>query len=218
MLVPPLTDFRDVRRPADISVGSDLGPTGHPAINLTGSGGAGGDTWITVYDATPAEDTSQNVFGNVSLSADVLIHSYNKKKGAGLLALFNEAADKAGLALVIYNSGGSDSLVLGTVNKATGQFTALTTVGLSGGILENVWYRLTMDVTVSGANVTVTGKVFRHATPADADSPLGTQVGTTLLTTRARPAGIDAAGEVGIAASAFSASVESSVANFTIRQ
>ena len=33
----------------------------------------------------------------VSLSADVLIHAYNNKKGAGLLALFNEAAGKAGL-------------------------------------------------------------------------------------------------------------------------
>ena len=33
-----------------------------------------------------------------------------------------------------------------------------------------------------------------------------------------RPAGVDAAGEAGIVASAFSASADSSVANFTIRQ
>jgi len=217
VLVPPLTDFRDVRRASDIATGPDLGETGHPAINLTGASGAGGDTWITVYDATPADDAAQNAFGNVSLSADVLIHSYNNKKGAGLLALFNEAAGKAGLALVIYDSGGSDSLVLGTVNKATGSFTALTTVALGSGIVENAWYRLTMDVAVSGSNVTVTGRVFRHAAPADADSPPGTQVGATLVTTRARPSGVDAAGEVGVVASSFSASVDSSVANLTIR-
>ena len=216
VIVPPLTDFRDVRRAADINAGLDLGGTGHPAINLSGSAGAGGDTWITVYDATPSDDTVQNTFGSVSLSADVLIHSYNNKKGAGLIALFNETTGKSGLALVFYDSGGSDSLVLGTVSKATGQFTALTSVSLSGGIIENVWYRLTMDVAVSGGNVTVTGKVFKHLTPTDADSPVGAQVGATLATTRARPAGVDATGEVGIAASAFSAAADSSVANLTI--
>ena len=63
--------------------------------------------------------------GNVSLTADVLIHSYNNRKAAGIVALFNEETDKKGLALVLYDSGNSDSLSLGTVNRATGQFTAL---------------------------------------------------------------------------------------------
>jgi hypothetical protein len=102
------------------------------------------------------------------------------------------------------------------VNKATGVFTALMTVSLGGNIVENTWYRLTMDVVVTGANVTVTGTVFRHTTPTDADSALGTQVGTTLSFTGARPAGVDATGEIGMAASAFGAMADSSVANFTI--
>ena len=179
-------------------------------------GRGGGDTWITAYDTTPADDTVKDLFGNVTLTADVLIHSYNNRKGAGLLALFNEDTGKKGLALVIYDSGNSDSLTLGTVNKATGVFTAVKTVSLGGNILENAWYRLTMDVVVTGANVTVTGKVFRHATPTDPNSALGAQVGTTLSFSGARPAGVDATGEIGMAAAAFGAMADSSVANFTI--
>jgi Na+/H+ antiporter NhaD/arsenite permease-like protein len=102
------------------------------------------------------------------------------------------------------------------VNKATGAFTALTTVSLGSNITENIWFRLTMDVTVTGANVTVTGKVFRHATPTDPASALGAQVGGTLTFNGARPAGIDATGEIGMVAAAVSAVVDSSVTNFTI--
>jgi hypothetical protein len=169
-----------------------------------------------VYDSTPADDTVQSTFGNVHLAGDVLFHLYNNKKGAGLLALFNEAAGKAGLALVVYDSGGSDSLVLGTVSKASGAFTALTTVSLGSGIVENAWYRLTMDVSVSGGSVTISGKVFRHSDPADPGSTPAAQVGSALNTTRALPPGVDPAGEVGVVASAFSATVDSSITNVTI--
>jgi len=89
-------------------------------------------------------------------------------------------------------------------------------VPLKNGIAENVWYRLTMDVEVSGDNVTVTGKVFRHTTPRDADSGLDGQVGSTLTFSGPRPAGVDATGEVGIIAAAVSAVVDSSVTNMTI--
>jgi hypothetical protein len=215
-VIPPLADFRDVRRPSDITPGSDLGGTGHTAMNFTGTAAGSGDTWITAYDTTPADDTVKDLFGNVSLTADVLTHTYNNKKGTGLLALFNEDPTKKGLALVIYDSGNSDALTLGTVNKSTGAFTALKTVSLGGAILENTWYRLAMDVVVSGSNVTVTGRVFQHATPTDPNSPLGAQLGITLTFSGARPAGVDATGEVGMAASAFGAMADSSVANFTI--
>jgi hypothetical protein len=211
-----LTDFRDVRRPPDINQGADLGGTGHQAINFTGSSGSAGDTWITVYDATPADDTVKNTYGSIILSADVLIHRYSNKKGAGLLALFNEGTGQKGLALVIYDSGNTDTLALGTVNKATGTFTALTTVSLGAGIAENAWYRLTMDVVVSGPNVVVTGKVFRHTTATDPNSAVDGQVGGTLSFSGARPAGVDATGEVGIVAQATSAVVDSSVTNFVI--
>ncbi len=185
-------------------------------MNFTGSAGSGGDTWITVYDTTPADDTVKNIYGNVGLFGDVLIHRYDNKKGAGLLALFNEGTGQKGLALEITNSGNTDSLVLGMVNKATGSFTALATVSLGSNVTENIWYRLTMDVVVSGGNVSVTGRVFRHTAPTDPNSGLGAQVGGTLTFSGPRPAGVDQTGQVGIVASASSAVVESSVTIFTI--
>lgn len=209
---PSLSSFRDDRRAPDINVGLDLGGTGETAINFTGTAGSGGDSWITVYEGTPVPTN----FGNVSLRADVQIHRFNNKKGAGLFALYNEVADKKGLALIIYNAGNTDTLVLNTLDQGNGKLVPIATTSLGAGILEDKWYRLEMDVVVSGANVTVTGKVFRHVDPSDADSGLDTQVGTTLSFAGARPAGVDATGEIGIVASAVSAVVDSSVTNFAI--
>ena len=214
-LVPPLASFRDVRRPADITVGPDVCGTGYPSINLKGSAVAAGDTWITVYDTTPADAVVMNTFGNTSSAADVLMRAYNNKKGAGLLALFNEGSGKKGLALVIYDNGNTDTLALGTVSKASGTFTVLKTASLANRIAECNWYRLTMDVVVSGSNVTVTGNVFRHATASNPNSAVGVSVGS-LSFTGPRPAGVDATGEVGIVGSAASAVEDSSVTNFTL--
>jgi hypothetical protein len=214
LLATSLADFRDVRRPADINVGPDVCGTGNSAINLTGSTGSAGDTWITVYDTTPADDTVQNTFGNVSLSADVIIRPFNNRKGAGLLALFNEGTAKKGLALLIYDAGNTDTLVLGTVSKANGTFTVLTKVALANRIQECAWYRLTMDVAVDGG-VTVTGNVFKHVTPTSPNSAVDGLVGT-LTFTGTLPTGVDTTGEVGIVGSAFSAVLDSSVTNFTI--
>jgi hypothetical protein len=130
-----LTDFRDVRQPNDITIGPDLGGTWHQALNFTGTAGAGGDTWITVYDRAP--NPPPVTFGSVSLSADVLIHPYNNKKGAGLLALYNEAPSMKGLALTLYGAGNTDSLVLATVDQA-GKLVTLKTVSLGAAIAENV--------------------------------------------------------------------------------
>jgi hypothetical protein len=185
-------------------------------MNFTGSAGSGGDAWITVYDTTPGTPDEGPVFGSVNLAADVLIQTYNNKKGAGLLALFNEDAGKTGLGLILYDSGNSDSLTLAAVDPATGKFTTLANVSLGGNIVENTWYRVTMSVTVSGGNVVIAGKVFRHATPSDPNSALGAQIGVTLNFNGARPAGVDAAGEVGMVGSGASTSINSSVANFTI--
>jgi hypothetical protein len=209
----PLSDFRDVRRVGDINVGSDLCGTGHQALNFTGGAGPASDTWITVYD--PAPNPPPIDFDSVSVRADVLIQTYNNSKGAGPLALFNEAVGKKGLALIISDQGNSDGLVLATVDQA-GKRTIVKAIGLDAGIKECAWYRVTMDVVVSGGNVAVTGKVFQHATPGDPDSALGPQVGGTLSFSGARPAGVDATGEVGIVAAATSTNVNSSVTNVVI--
>ena len=215
---PDLSDFRDVRRSTEIGVGSDLGDTHHEALNFTGSAGAAGDTWITVYD--PAVNPLPATFGTVRVTADVLIHAYNNKKGAGVLALYNEAPSKKGLALILYSAGNTDSLVLATVDQA-GKLVTLKTVGLGAAIVENTWYRVDMDVEVTGGLVSVLGAVFSHQTPANPDSALGPQVGAaldfpaTLLGVGAL-AGLDATGEVGVLSAAFAAANASSVTNVVI--
>jgi hypothetical protein len=220
IIEPPLTDFRDVRRPNDINIGTDLGGTGHQALNFTGTAGAGGDTWITVYDPNPPPGPA--TFGSVTLSADVLIHAYNNKKGAGLLALYNEATGKKGLALTLYDAGNTDTLVLATVDQ-TGKLVTLKTVSFGARIAENVWYRVIMVVSVEpGGRVNVEGYVLPHATPTNPNSaPLDFLVGVPLtfsgtLGTGAL-AGVDPTGEVGILAAAVAAANSSSVTNITIK-
>ena len=54
-------------------------PTWEEPDTTTGSTGSAGDTWLT--DDTP-DTPDQTIFtGSVSLSADVLIHPFNNKKG-----------------------------------------------------------------------------------------------------------------------------------------
>ena len=158
-------------------------------------------------------------FGSVSLSADVLIHTFNNKKGAGLLALYNEAPSKKGLALTLYSAGNTDTLVLATVDQA-GKLVTLKTVSLGAAIAENAWYRVSMEVTVDAGLVSVVGTVFRHETPTDPDSPLTTQVGLLLTFSATLGAGalvgVRATGEVGILSAAINAANGSSVTNILI--
>jgi len=204
--------FTAVRRAADINVGDDLGGTGHTALNFMGSAGAGGDTWIAAYNPTSPSPTT---FGNVSLSADVLIHQHNNAKGAGLLSLFNQATGKKGLAVIVYDAGASDSIAVATVDQA-GKLVTLSSAGLGSGIQTNTWYHVTMDVVVNGAAVSITGKVFKHKVPTDPNSEVDGQVGGAVTFSGPRPVGVDATGEVGILTSAFSALTDSSVVNFSV--
>src|SRR5262249_14363734 len=93
---PTKQSFRSVRRPNDIETGPDLGGPAHTAINFTGSAGSSGDAWVTVYDL--ALSTASATYGSVRLATDVLVHTYSNIKGAGPLALYNEAPGKKGLA------------------------------------------------------------------------------------------------------------------------
>jgi len=217
---PAFEQFRHARarRPSDIDVASDMGATGHMALNFTGAAGAAGDTWKALYDATPGDGTRTMFVGGVGVSADVLVGSFNNRKGAGLLALHDPVSGE-GLALTVYDAGNSDSLVLSRINGG-GKLTPLRTVSLSAGIVESAWYRVTMDVSVSGPTVSITGKVFGHSIPGDPDSPLAGQVGGALTfsgTLGIGPlTGIGGSGEVGVLAAAVSAVVNSSVTNFAI--
>lgn len=209
--VVALTDFRGGGSPNAINIGPDLCGTAQDSLNFTGAAGSGGHSWITVYDPLPRPPA--DTFGRVSLAADVQTKWFDNAKGAGLLALFNEAPGKKGLGLVVINNGNTDRLQLVTVDQF-GKRTVLKSVALGSAIQQCVWYRVTMDVDVGTSDVTVTGQVFNHATPTDPDSAVTTQVGGTLSFTGPRPSGVDATGEVGVLAVATNTVVDSSVTNF----
>ncbi|HKB40773.1 MAG TPA: hypothetical protein VKD72_30385 [Gemmataceae bacterium] len=209
--------FTDVRRGPDINDNGvpDLGGTGNAALNFTGGAGPAGDTWLTKF--TP--DGSTRICRSPFLQADVLIHTFNNTKGAGVVGLLDSAPGGKGLALILYDQGNSDALQLATIDPATGKLTKLTSVSLDAGIAENTWYRLQMTVGVNGDQVFVTGLVVRHLTPTNPDSGLDGTVGPVLVFQGSLSAlGLDSEGEVGIAASAFSTNVNSSVTNFNLPQ
>ncbi len=70
--------FRDVLRGGQINAGPDVGPTDHPSLVFTGSTGSGGDTWLTVYDATPSTPAPGPMFGAETLCADVLFTRFSR--------------------------------------------------------------------------------------------------------------------------------------------
>ena len=145
--------FRELLRGSDIIDGTDLGNTGHTALNFTGSTVAGASTWLTVYDATPTVADEGPTFGAETLCADVLIQPYNNAKGAGVVALMNEGAGNKGLGLFISDAGSTDTLILSTVDgdlAQKGKLTTVTSVSLQGGIAEKAWYRVVMIVTPAG--------------------------------------------------------------------
>jgi hypothetical protein len=73
-----------------------------------------------------------------------------------------------------------------------------------------------MTVNPASPGATVTGKVFRHSTPADPNSALGAQVGTTLTYSPGTlPAGVASTGENGILGSSINAVLNVSVTNFS---
>ncbi len=156
--------------------------------------------------------------GNLSISADILIHPFNNAKGAGILFLFNEGAGQNGLALHLWNAGNSDSnkieLVAQTGEARPGA--ALATVALGNVIAQDLWYQLQMDLQFSGSNFTVTGKVFGHTTGTDPNSSLGSQIGSTLTYNSSLGSGIASPYEIGLVARGDSAVVDTSVTNFSI--
>jgi hypothetical protein len=203
--------FQDVFRGAGINSGPDQGGTGHLALNFTGSAGAAGATWLTILDTSPPVP-------DVTLCADVLIQRFNNRKGAGVVARFNQGPGRKGLALIASNAGNTDRLILATVDgdpARVGALTTLETVPLGAGIRQNQWYRVIMYVGVASSALSVTGEVYEHVDPLNPNSPLSSQVGSTLLyVTDTPPVGILPAGFVGLIAIANSAVVNSSITNF----
>jgi hypothetical protein len=215
-------NFTDVRRGTDINDNGalDLGGTGHTALNFTGGAGPAGDLWLTEYSGPGLTGSTFSGVAGICIKADVLIHTYNNAKGAGLVTLLNvvEGEGGTGLAVIVYDQGNSDGLQLATIDTGTGELGKLKGVKLGASIAENAWYRVVMFVQ-AGADITgdalhVEAKVFRHWTPTDPSSPAIQVVGTLVFDGTLSGAGLETIGKVGIAASAFSTNVNSSVTNW----
>ena len=207
--------FRDVVRGGGINAGADFGGTGHTSLNIEGSGGAGGRTWMTMVDQDPTTPAADIVLASGTVCADILIQRFNNTKGAGVVALYNQDPTKKVLALILYDAGNSDRLTLATVAGDTnGGLSPLVSVGLGSAIAENNWYRVVMTVSVGGT-LEVHGQAYKHETGTDPNSliePIGPPLtyGPTAF-----PDGVENHGEEGIIGSAIGAVENSSVTNFT---
>lgn len=197
--------FRDIgplNRQQQINRGLDLGPTGHTALNFVGAAGPGGSNSVTLYDTDPTTTAPDNVFsGNFTLKADILFKEFNNTKQGGFVFLYNEGfPTNSGLALMLSDAGNTDNNILSIADMNGPAMTTLKSTSLSGGLGEVAWYRLTMDMTVSGGTFVISGTVFSHTTGTDPGSGLLAQIGPTLAYTNTFAAlGIQTSGEIGLA-------------------
>lgn len=209
--------FREVQRGGGITPGMDLGLTGHTSLNITGSAGAGGATWLTVVDQAPGDSAGDNIYGSEFLCADILIQRFDNTKGAGVVAFLNEGVGKKGLALILYNAGNTDRLVLATVEghpSQAGKVAIVKSLALGGLIQENTWYRVLLTAVVDGPPQ-IMGQVFKHEVGTDPNSAISQVGGTLVYTPESLPAGVDALGQNALIGSAFSAVMNASVTNFS---
>ena len=214
-------DFTDVRRGSQINGGApDLGGTGHTALNFTGQAGPAGDTWLTKWTPGGAP-THFNGRCGTGVAATILTHPFNNRKGAGLVALLNDAnpGDK-GLAVILYNNGNTDAIQLATIDPFTGKLAPLKTLPLIAPIEENAWYvmlmELTVDLAYEGHSLTVEAMVLSLQDPTDPDpnGEFDRVIGFLrfkTFQTSLEGLGLKPAGQVGVMASAINAVVDSSV-------
>jgi hypothetical protein len=215
-------NFRDISDGGTINSGLDVGGTGHTALNFTGNGNATNYSGaVTLYDTSPADAASKNLYtGNISIYADILISEFNNSKGPGILFLYNEGSNLQGLAMSVFDGGGSgDRAQLRLTNQAGegNDAQAVASVNITNLIANDTWYRLTVDLAFSGANYTVTGKVFNHTTGTNPDSALGAQIGQSLTYTASVNTLTYAPYQIGLVARGTAgAKIDSSVTNFEV--
>ena len=181
-----------------------------PAINNTANGG---QSYMTVYDKTPADGTttkslfSASAPGGLKISADVMFQPGQHNTSGGVFALFNEGQDS--LALLAQNTGGNNTDVtkLSLVSSSIGAVTILASANLPGltTFVAGEWYRVILDLSVSGDTWTANGSFFDHLTPTDPNSaldatPISTLAATGSLTNPGNALDLTDPGEVGLIA------------------
>lgn len=213
--------FRDVSNPTRIVRGNDVSSNAvkYSAINFTAASGLVSDC-LTVYDTNPATSTQSNFTGSIRVFADVLVTGTTSARLIGLAALHNETSGQEGLALVLRENGKQDELRLYRLPQ-NGDLTgavALATSDTFNGVTQNNWYRLVLDVIVSGSTVEVSGRLYSHATGNNPVSAVNIAPLQTLsyTNTLASLSGLQTIGEVGICFDTTDAASRGSVTNFQI--
>ena len=196
--------FTDIRRPLEINA-----DYANCSLDFTGFANNASDMWITLLRAPGSGITP---FGSVEVEGDVVIHTFNNRKGIGWVALYSNST-KRGLFLGVFDNGNTDGLTLMTFDSSTGLATPVPNgnVPLGSKILENAPYNLELKVTVSGDILTVHGSV--HPAASETEDCTGDD---NCLDFVGSLAGLNlpSSGEIGIAAWAKLAVVNSSVLSF----
>jgi hypothetical protein len=148
----------------------------YTAMNFMGPAISGGQSYMSVYDTTVADGTAtKNLFDasqQLTISADVLFTIHNTS--GGVFALYNEGQDA--IALLANNAGGNnpDHAYLSLVWQSVGQGTTLGTINLPyTSFTTGNWYRVSMDVLVSGDTYWMNGVIQNHSVGTDPTSGLG---------------------------------------------
>jgi hypothetical protein len=179
----------------------------YTALNFTGPSISGGQSYLSIYDTTPADGgTTKNVFPPsaqpITISADVMF-AENHSVSGGVVALYNEGHDA--LALLANNAGGNnhDRTTLDLVWQSPGSGTLLKSIDLGAGgsqfVLQN-WYRVSMDLMVSGDTWTVNGTFIYHLIGSNPNSGLDGIVSTLSYNGSLSAQNLTNPGEVGIMA------------------
>lgn len=209
-----------------INRGLDLGGTGHSVLNFTGTYGAGRGEWLTVLDTTAGNVDPQtlSVAGGLSVSMDILYHTFNNVRDIGAVALYDtlDVSGAKGLALLLKNAGNSDGQSVELVYQTGLAYpdnasASLASKFLGSQIGPDQWYCLVLDIAVVGDSVSVVGNVYGHTTPTNPNSALTAALVTPLTYTGSVTGlGLHNPGEIGIVACASSAAVNGSVTNFFV--
>lgn len=207
--------FRDFLNGSNINRGGDNFGGGRPALNFN-SGASNGTNGLTLFDTDPTNTLPTLWSGSIGLSVDTIQAGTNANR-PGLAALFNEGVGRYGLALVLSEAGSTDTLELHRIPQS-GDLTTSTIVksaSVNGLISDAVWYRLTLDVQVSGDGLAVTGKFFGHAVSTDPRSAVNaTPSGTLTYSGSLTGLGLQGAGQ-GQAGLVFDVGASTSKASFT---
>jgi hypothetical protein len=167
------------------------------ALNFSGPASSTKQIYLSIYDTTPADKAvTQNLFdatGGLRVSADVLFVKHSTS--GGVVALYNEGQDA--LALLASNGDGSNldipkvnivfqsptqGIQLASASLPANSFCTATDGGnpnlANPCTLGDHWYKVIMDVTVTGDAFHVVGTFYNHTIPADPTSPLGSLITT----------------------------------------